>query len=249
MKEQNPAPTLEVLRKFVTHTQSIQFGNLSRPRVRSSEPATRELIDWGIKFYCYPWLRHMTTLANGTVILLDAGNSPSARIVGRSIYELGAHAYYVAKHVKQHLGAKNLDAVWKFLLPVHSGSRFLNDIAPPEESEIFPAPVHIKKVTNCFKEFLPKEAGESYSFFSEYCHPTMLVFKQYYRWANPCEVTFVDRDSGRWTYAAEAACMMGMLQIKELLKLSNEKPVSAALVKIIRAVAKTARETDPKKKA
>src|SRR2546426_1024908 len=84
MKEQNPAPTLEVLRTFATHAQPIQFRNLRRPPVPSTAPATRELVDWTAQVYCYAWLRHMTTLANGAVILLDAGNSPASKVVGRS---------------------------------------------------------------------------------------------------------------------------------------------------------------------
>jgi hypothetical protein len=74
----------------------------------------------------------------------------------------------------------------------------------------------------------------------------MLAFQQYYKWGNADEVIFVDRDTSPWTYPTEAACVMGILQIKELLKLSNEEPVSAALVKVIEAVWSVAQETEPK---
>jgi hypothetical protein len=66
-------------------------------------PATVELVNWGIQAYCLPWIRHVSALVNGIIVLTDSGNKAAVRIVGRSSFEFCAHAYYVKKHVKQYL--------------------------------------------------------------------------------------------------------------------------------------------------
>jgi hypothetical protein len=225
----DPFATLRVIAERTTH---FSFPNLPRPPIPPNKPATEELVNWGAHVYCFSWIRHFNTLVNGIITLRDAGNTPSAIIVARSVFELGAHAYYVKKHLKQHIDSKNLDAAWKFLGPIKTGSRYINE-QHPEESEMFPEPVHIRKAVNCLGEMLPEAATEDYSFLSEYCHPNMLAFSQYYRWPNPFEVQFVDHEARGVFGSTTSACLLGLMAIQEILRLTQEKTALFCLIELL----------------
>lgn len=235
MSIQEQSTYLHTLRAMAEHTKGFGFPNLRRPLVLHNEPATQELVNWAAQVYCYSWLRHFSTLVNGIITLKDAGNNPSARVVARSLFELGAHAYYVKKHVKQHIDGKNLNAAWNFLTPICVGSRYINE-QHPEDSEMFPLPTHISKVIACFDEVMSKEARDDYSFLSEYCHPNTLAFRQYYRWLNPCEVGFIDHEPGGIFGSTAAACIQGLMAIQETLRMANEKVVAASLHKFFQTL-------------
>ena len=221
--------------------KQFTFSNLKRPPVPAKAPATPELVNWGAQVYCYSWMRHFSTLVNGIATLKDAGNTPSSRIVARSVFELGAHAYYVKKHLKQHIDAGNFSAAWEFLTPIGVGSRYINE-QHPEESEMFPSPPHISKAINCFGERMPEDAQEGYSFLSEFCHPNVLAFSQYYEWTNPQTVAFVDDHeplAGIFGPTA-AASIEGLLAIEELLRLSREQEVLRSLHELLEAIVEDA---------
>ncbi len=221
--------------------KQFTFPDLKRPPVPAKAPATRELVNWGAQVYCYSWMRHFSTLVRGIVTLKEADNTPSARIVARSVFELGAHAYYVKKHVKQHIDAGTFSAAWEFLTPIGVGSRYINE-QHPEESEMFPSPPHISKAINCFGERMPEDAQEGYSFLSEFCHPNVLALFQYYEWADPQTVTFVDDHeplAGIFGPTA-AASLEGLLAIEVLLWLTHEREVLCSLRELLEAIVEDA---------
>ncbi len=229
------------LRLIAERMKQFTFPNLKRPPVPSKAPATLDLVNWGAQVYCFSWMRHFNTLISGIVILKDAGNTPSARIVARSVFELGAHAYYVKKHLKQHFDLGNFSAAWEFLTPIGVGSRYINE-QHPEESEMFPSPPHISKAINCFGERMPEDAQEGYSFLSEFCHPNVLALFQYYEWADPQTVTFVDDHvplEGIFGPTA-AASIEGLLAIEELLRLTREREVLCSLHELLEAIVEDA---------
>ncbi len=229
------------LRFIAEGAKRFSFPNLPRPHVPANEPATSELVNWGARVYCFSWLRHLSVLLSGIVTLKDAGNTPSARIVARSVFELGAHAYYVKKHLKQYIDAGNLPAAWKFLTPVTTGSRYINE-QYPEETEMFPASPHISKAINCFGERMPEDAQEGYSFLSEFCHPNVLAFSQYYEWTDPHTVSFTDDHEPLEGVlgSAAAASIEGLLAIEELLRLTCEGEVRGSLHELLEAIAQNA---------
>ncbi len=231
-----------ILRLIVQHTMRCRFPTLPRPPIPSNKPATKELVSWGVRAYCYSWLRHFSILVNGIITLKDAGNTPSAIIVARSSFELGAHAYYVKKHLKQHIDSNDLDGAWKFLGPIRTGSRYMNE-QNPEESKIFPDPSHVSKVIRCFSEKHPK-SEEDYSFISEYCHPNMFAFSQHYRWPNPFEIQFVDHEPQGWLGSTTSACISGLVEIEDLLLLVRENAARPCLVNLLRDIAKRAQKEE-----
>ncbi|MGA2075281.1 MAG: hypothetical protein ABSH52_17460 [Terriglobia bacterium] len=234
--ETSHGDSFTILRVIAERTRQYTFPNLRRPPIPPNQPATLKLVSWGAQVYCFLWMRHLSRLVNGIITLRDTGNMPSARILARSVFELGAHAYYVKKHIKQHLASKNLDAAWNFLSPITTGSRYINE-QHPEQSEMFPLPSHISKVVNCFGEVMPS-SNEGYSFLSELCQPNMFAFSQYYRWPNPFEVRFVDHDTQGVFGTTTASCVQGLLAIEKLLRLAEENRVRSSLVELLVAVSK-----------
>ncbi len=145
--------------------------------------------------------------------------------------------------MKQYLDAKDLSGAWDFLLPVGTGSRYINE-HHPEESAMFPAPPHIKKAINCFKEVMPKGTEDDYSYLSEYCHPNTMAFQQHYRWTTPYIIDFADQVAFGAFGSIAGSSLQGLMAIQELLEIGNEKEVRKAIVKLLKAIIEQAKRDD-----
>ena len=174
--------------------------------------------------------------------MIEARNIPALRIIVRALFELGAHSYYVKKHVKKHLQEKNLDATWKFLIPV--GTSSLYTISPnPQESRLFPSPAHIGEVINCFNEIMDGDAATIYGLLSEFCHPDMAVLKQHFQWDGTQLVTF-DAPEGNPSTAlplGASATLAALDAVSELLELSNETEIRTKVVQLLRTLVSSSR--------
>lgn len=225
-----------MLRLTAQHLKQIKYPRLVRPRVGANQPPTLELVQWGIQAYSLPWVRHFSALINGITTLTDTDNKAGVLILGRSSYEFCAHAYYVKKHIKQHLDANDLSAAWDFLLPIGTGSRYIDEYHPSEDERLnalFPKPPHIRKAINCFKEVTPRETEDDYSYLSEYCHPNMMTFSQHYRWTTPYVIDFVDEVPFGAFGAIAGSALQGLMMIAELLGIGNEQNVRGAIVTLL----------------
>jgi hypothetical protein len=150
---------------------------------------------------------------------------------------LGAHAYYLKKHLRQFTQAGDLEGASEFLTPIAIGSRYISE-QNPKDTKMFPSPPHIKKAINCFKETLPPYAVENYSYLSEFCHPNVLALMQYYDWIGPGVATFVDHKHPEGTFGPTvAAALKGLLAIDDLLLLAEEKIVRGWLHQLFDALA------------
>jgi hypothetical protein len=234
--EDNSA-SVSMLRLTAEHLKKIKFPQLVRPALGPNAPPTIELIQWAIQAYSFPWIRHINALINGIVLLIDSDNKAAVRIIGRSSFEFCAHAYYVKKHLKQHLDQKDLAAAWKFLLPIGTGSRYMSEFhSTPEQNELFPVGPHISKIVNCFKETRPKETEDDYSYLSEFCHPNMMTFSQHYLWTTPYTIDFVDQVEFGAFGAIAASTTQGLMEIHELLNIGNERQINDAIFKLLEAI-------------
>lgn len=243
MPPDNASPSVSMLRLTAEHLKQIKYPQLVRPRLGPDAAPTIELIQWAIRAYSFPWTRHISALINGIVLLIDSDNKAAVRIIGRSSFEFCAHAYYVRKHLKQHLDQRDLVAAWKFLLPIGTGSRYISDFhSTPDENELFPVAPHISKVINCFKETTSKEAEEDYSYLSEFCHPNMMTFSQHYRWTTPYAIDFVDQVKFGAFGAIAGSTTHGLMQIHELLNLGNEQQVNKAITTLLKEMVVKHRE-------
>jgi len=229
--------SVSMLRLTAEHLKKIKFPQLVRPALGPDAPPTIELIQWAIQAYSFPWIRHMNALINGIVQLIDSDNKAAVRIVGRSSFEFCAHAYYVKKHLKQHLDHKDLAAAWKFLLPIGTGSRYMSEFhSTSEQDELFPVGPHISKIVNCFKEARPKETEDDYSYLSEFCHPNMMTFSQHYLWTTPYTIDFVDQVEFGAFGAIAASTTQGLMEIHELLNIGNERQINDAIFRLLEAI-------------
>jgi len=233
-----------MLRLTTEHLNRVKYPRLIRPKIGPTNPPTIELVHWGIQAYCLPWVRHFNALISGIISLTDSDNKAAVRIVGRALYELCAHGYYVKKHIKQHLQAKNLSAAWDFLLPIATGSRYIDEYHATgikAFDELFPTPPHIRKAINCFREVTPRETEDDYSYLSEYSHPNMMTFRQHYRWTTPYVIDFVDEVHFGAFGAIAASSLQGLLAIEEFLGIGNEHQVRKAVGGLLEAIAKHAK--------
>ena len=152
----------QLLRIAEASLEGFKFPPLVRPNVPFDSAPTKDLVDWTIQLYSFSFLSQFRALLRGVIPLIEARNIPALRIIVRALFELGAHAYYVKKHVKQHLEAENLEATWNFLIPV--GTSSLYTISPyPQESQLFPSSAHIGEMINCFNEIMEGDAANIYS--------------------------------------------------------------------------------------
>jgi hypothetical protein len=232
--------SLHILRLIAAHLMRVIFPALKRPRVLPDEPPTPELIEWATKAYCFPWIKQFADLVGGVVVLDDTDNKASVRVLGRSAFELCAHMYYVKKHLKQHIQANNLRAAWEFLTPIATGSRYVNDVHP-EGSDLFPCGPHIIKAVNCFKEVMPKDSWEDYSYLSEFCHPNMMTFAQHYTWTTPEVIEFGTAVAFGAYGAIAASAIQGLLALNELLSACRETQIRKAVLQLLNEMAEIAK--------
>ena len=187
---------LSTLKLVSRNLQGLRFVTLSRPQVPYGDPPTMELIDWVTKLYCFSVLCHFRALLKSLVLLTEAKHAPAVFIIARSLYEIGAHSYYVQKHIKQYRQAKNAGQAWKFMESVNMGSLYMNQkSATASPSRPFPEPRDIGKIIRCFDEWpqnkRPGHASETYSYLSEFAHPNMAAFEHYYEMASTGDNIFV----------------------------------------------------------
>jgi hypothetical protein len=139
---------------------------------------------------------------------------PACFVIARSLFELGAHAYYVDKHVAQHLGSSDLGQAWKFLFEVSAGSRHmraygLKDIGREDIAETFPVSPHISKAIAAFDEYGGlKMSREGYSFLSGFAHPSMVAFEGY---------TEIDKRTGSYLFPQPPPILKGDPQLESVL--------------------------------
>jgi hypothetical protein len=229
--------TVDLLRKIGAGFSALKFPSLVRPSVPPEADPTPELLSWGIKMYAFSWVCQFRALAQGAVLVAESRNVPAARVLLRTVFEMGAHTHYVHKHLKQHLDKQDLKAAWDFLLPVATGSRYASEMHP-EETDLFPSPAHIGKVVNCFNEVFT-DAPDSYSFLSEFAHPNMAAFLQHYKWKTPYLVEFGEQysDVGAAFSSAAGAAIRALLALVDILKLAGEIEIRAGVMRVLGEVA------------
>lgn len=179
---------LLMLRTALGNLDKVVFPRLIRPNVPRGAPPTRGLIDWDIRFYCFSLLSHYREILRSTLWLIRRGRIPAAFVLSRCLFEMGAHAHYVHKHVCQHLKSGDLKLTWEFLTDINMGSRYIREedaeCGQGSEEAAFPLPRDVAKVIRCMNELVMKGkdgAVKTYSYLSEFSHPNMAAFSNYYK--------------------------------------------------------------------
>jgi hypothetical protein len=92
---------MEVLKLVERGMRGIVLPTVTRPPVSFDNP-NEELALFAIRVYAYSLIAHIRTILTGVVVLDDAGNSPSAGVLCRHIFEWTAHAAYIAEELSNH---------------------------------------------------------------------------------------------------------------------------------------------------
>jgi hypothetical protein len=168
-------------RRLSGELSKLNFPNLLRPQPTSEGVVTLDLIYWAVRFYVYSVLSHFREMIRSFLFLGDDDYVPAAFVILRCLFEIGAQTYYVHKHLIQFLNASDLWSAWNFLYEINMGSLY---IRTGKNGTDYPRPRHIGKVVRSFDEW---GHATDYKFLSEFAHPNMGAFSQYYQ--------FVKRDS------------------------------------------------------
>jgi hypothetical protein len=171
------------IREIVKILHGVQPPKLARPKVPFGDPPTAGLVHWAVCVYAYSLLCQFREVLSSTLYLYDGAHVPAVFLCCRSLFEMAAHAYYVKKHVTDHLKKQDYKAGWDFMLRINQGSRYMKEkneaAAGTPPLELVEGP-HIASVIACFDEYFrehgEKEARKNYSFLSEFCHPNSFAF-------------------------------------------------------------------------
>jgi hypothetical protein len=177
------------------------------------------------------------------LFLVENGYAPASFLIARSLFEMGAHAYYVQKHVTQYLDAGDIGKAWAFLTEINMGSRYMQEeYGETKDMQLFSAPRDIGKIIRCYDEWLGHsgKASTEYSFLSEFAHPNMAAFSHYYT-INPgksgfAEVTFHDpkRGAERVPFSHVSAAVVSSLHfVSKLLERIGETEVAPQVKSVL----------------
>jgi hypothetical protein len=79
------------------------------PTIRPDDDPAEGLAIWGATMYAYSAIAHVRKILAGLVVLANAGNTPTADVVCRHVFEWAASACYV----EQNLDRCFKDKQWK----------------------------------------------------------------------------------------------------------------------------------------
>lgn len=173
-------PDQDKLENALQQLLQIAFPELQRPAVKGQDDPTEELVKWSARMYCYSLISHFREMLGSFIWAAKHGLIPASFVIGRCLFEMAAHAYYVHKHCVQYADKSDWGAAWDFLQDINMGSRYMREEYGEENYEATPR--EIAKIIRCFDEWIARgRATTEYSFLSEFAHPNMAALSHYYR--------------------------------------------------------------------
>jgi len=233
-EEEKSEQIVAQIRSLSQQLSKLNFPNLRRPEPTSEGAVTLDLIHWAVRFYVYSALSHFREMIRSFLFLGDNDYIPAGFMILRSLFEIGAHTYYVRKHVVQFLDAADLWSAWNFLYEINMGSLYIHSVNNDSEH---PLPRHIGRVVRSFDEW---KHPNDYKFLSEFAHPNMGAFSHYYEFirlnSHESEVRFLHgfSEDGFPDLSQEIAATLQFCS--NLLELTKETEV-APFLEMIRSLA------------
>lgn len=219
---------------------------LSRPEVPPNAPATKELVEWGVKKFEYSLLAHVRAMLRGTLLLADAGIEAAVIVLCRHLYEWNMQTAYVYVTVKAHLESVDYQAAWEFFLRTSGGNNWVKRHGTRYVPE-FPATevegsIRLKHAVKAYKQYRAQKFGsesvdDDYSYLSERSHPNGFCLQPYMKIDFPNDVRFVEPKSDRLPGILHSCVMEWAMVSVDLLGLVQEKPIRGDLVQILRELA------------
>jgi hypothetical protein len=232
--------------------ETISLPSLQRPPVKPSEPASEELVLWGVKFYAFSVTAHMQQILAGLLQIAEGGNIPTAWIISRHVFEWAAHACYVSQRVLASTHRKDWQAAWETLTVAATGNLWMsrygakysggNAVKLPNP---IPKPLHISALMAEYEQYDASTTGrrevkDDYGLLSEHSHPNAACLTFYHQYEPNGIVRFAPPQPTsplpivNW-------CLIDLLRfIEELLAAANESTVRREVVGVLKELAKRA---------
>jgi hypothetical protein len=228
---------IEVLSIVETGLQRVNLPSLKRPPVPNDDP-NEELVIWGIQYYSYSVVAHLRTVLRGLVVLIEAGNIPTAFIVCRHIFEWAAHTCYMSRNMKNYVERGDWKRAWHLHSLAMDGNRWIKDHGSKYSAPSFldnpPDPLSVPNLVNCLEEYRRHthgnaDAKDSYGLLSEHSHPNASCFLPYCKYFGN-EVRFVPSSPDTSRLGVEPPLIELMIFLDALLELGREKVVRAQVL-------------------
>lgn len=241
----------------MTNVKIIEAGlrtatlpSVTRPASGPDAEPTEELVHWGITFHVYSEIAHIRTVLAGLIALEKAGNTPSANILSRHIFEWTAHACYMTQHLKGHAEGRQWKEAFQLLLRADTGNAWAKDHGHNYEAAPFPAeilrPIRIKNLIAAYRKHQTEQYGsskveDSYGFLSEYSHPNSACFLQYREFDG--RRAYVIAPPSRSSFGGINGFIIEWLMfMQELLGLAREDAVRDSLIRLLAAIIESAKQ-------
>ncbi len=234
---------MEVLNIVEHGLHGLVLPSVTRPPVPFDNP-DEELALFAIRVYAYSLIAHLRTILAGVVVLEKAGNTPSAKVLCRHVFEWTAHAAYITENLSNHVK----DCQWPDAFDVVSkfdrANSWIKKHGKPHGAHPIqldaPDAVRLKHWIAAYERFRVGEYGsatvdEAYGYLSEHAHPSGLCFLQY-REISGQELRFVQAPKTHLP-DIEHSLLDWLMLIYKVLGLAKEDTIRLAMLKIIEAVA------------
>lgn len=182
----------------------------------------------------------------GFLSLAESGNSPSASILARHVFEWTALACHLVEKLAEQVPKKDWQAAWGLLLKVSTANSWVKNhghkYGPPDSFiEDVESPIRIKHLIASYTRYQTAKYGktrveDSYGYLSEFCHPNANCLMEYQEF-DGARAYFVSprRES---TYSGiEGFSAEWLLFMQDLLGLADESAVRAKLIGALKLLA------------
>jgi hypothetical protein len=233
--------------------RTIKLPSVLRPSVAPDDPATEELVQWAITAHVYAEIAHIRTILAGFLMLADSGNSPSASILARHIFEWTALACHLMEKLSQHVPQKDWQAAWDLVLKVGTANSWVknhgHNYGPADSfKEEVESPIRIKHLIASYTRYHTAKYGktrieDSYGYLSEFCHPNANCLMEYQEFDGARAYFVPPRKESTYSgingFSAE-----WLLFVQDLLRLAEEAHVRQKLIKTIQLITADGESTE-----
>ena len=177
-------------------------------------------------------------------MLDEAGNTPSARLLCRHVFEWTAQAAYVAENVSKAIKGDQWSGVFEIVSKFDRANRWIKEYGNQHGAHSIqldrPDPVRLNHWIAAYERFRSEEYGaatvhESYGYLSEHAHPSGACFLEYREICGP-ELRFVPPRKAHLPDVSHSLIDWLMLTYR-ILGLADEDTVRLRLLSVIEAVA------------
>jgi hypothetical protein len=229
--------------------RSIELPPLTRPAIGPYDDPTEELACWGATLYAYSSIAHVRTVLAGLVGLANSGNTPTATIVSRHIFEWTAHACYMQENLTGFMAAREWKPAFELTLRADTGNQWVKKHGHKYDDSNYPeealSPIRIKHLIVAYSQYQTNKYGktdaeDSYGFLSEFSHPNGVCF-QHYRDIIGADIHFLQPPATSSYAGINHFIIEWLLFMFVLLGLGKEQAVRSKLAEIVQALAQQAK--------